>query len=114
MGVSTASGYCPYCREKVMLACTTGAVLLHLVLTLLTGGLWAVVWLHARFLAPHCVCCQCGRRMSRLRGRTARYPDTTAPWPFDPGVRGNTEFNSILVARNLVYYVPTRARYGGA
>jgi len=111
MGIWTGSGYCPYCREEVMVACPASADLLHLTLTLLTGGLWGIVWLHRRFWARTCLCCQCGRRLRRARRKAAMWPAAETTWAFDPVKPNGLEFNSLLVARNLVYYVPTSARY---
>lgn len=111
MSVLTGSGYCPYCREEVMVACSANATLVHLALTLLTGGLWGLVWLFCQFYAHACVCCQCGHGLSRAQLKALLRPDPEATWPFDPRIRNRSEFNSILVARNLVYYVPTSAHY---
>jgi hypothetical protein len=84
--------------------------LLHLALTLLTGGLWAFVWLYCRFRARVCICCQCGRRLTRsqLKGTP---PPTDGFWPPEAFNPSGPEFNSLLVARNLVYYLPTNARF---
>ena len=111
MGVSTGSGHCPYRRTRVMVACSAHQYWLHLILTLLTGGIWGAVWVGLRFYAPICACCECGRKLSRrqLQARAAECGD--ARWPCDPTVLQYAEFNSLLVARNLVYYVPTSARY---
>ena len=108
MGVWIASGYCPHCRDEVMAACAAGMEWLHLSLTLVTGGLWGIVWLYSRFHARVCVCCQCGRRLSR-----ARLKATSAEgfWPLESLKSNSSEFNSLLVARNLVYYLPTNARF---
>jgi len=108
MGVWTASGYCPHCQEEVMAACAASTDLLHLAVTLLTGGLWGIVWMYSRFCARVCVCCQCGRRLSRARLRRASVEE---PWPLESFKPNGVEFNSLLVARNLVYYVPTNARF---
>ena len=112
MGVLAGSGYCPYCREEVMVACSPDAKLLHLALTLFTGGLWAIVWLYCQFRAHACVCCQCGHGLSRAQIKVLFRPVPETVWPFDLRIRNRTDFNGILVARNLVYYVPTSARYG--
>jgi hypothetical protein len=94
-----------------MVACTTGIDRLHLLLTLLSGGVWGIVWLYCRLFAPVCACCQCGRRLSRRAMRAGTQPLLETPWPNEPSALKYTEFNSLLVARNLVYYVPTSARY---
>lgn len=111
MDIWTGSGYCPHCREEVMVACTASADMLHLTLTLLTGGLWILVWLHRRFCARVCLCCQCGRRLQRTRLKAATRPAGETSLAFDAVKPNGLEFNSLLVARNLVYYVPTNARY---
>ena len=111
MSVLTGSGYCPYCREEIMVACTPVADLFHLALTLVTGGLWSVVWFYCRFHARTCICCQCGRRLARYRLKLALPSTPGAVWPFTPGDRSRSDFNRFLVSRNLVYYVPTSARY---
>lgn len=110
MGLRTASGFCPHCREEVMVACTASMDLLHLALTLLTGGLWSLVWLYCRFRARVCICCQCGHRLTRSQLKTTPQPvdGSRLPESFKPS---SPEFNSLLVARNLVYYVPTNARF---
>ena len=109
MGIWTAPGFCPHCREEVMAACAASADLLHFVLTLMTGGLWALVWIYCRLRARVCVCCQCGHRLTRARLKTTPQPDGF--WPLDAFKPSGPEFNSLLVARNLVYYVPTNARF---
>ena len=111
MGVWTGSGYCPHCREEVMVVCVASADLLHLALTLLTGGLWGPVRRHRRLCARVCLCCQCGRRLPRARLKASTWPTVETSWTFDPVKPNGPEFNSLLVARNLVYYVPTNARF---
>jgi len=94
-----------------MMACPAVADLLHLALTLLSGGIWGIIWLYCRFRAHTCICCQCGRGLSRahLKRSSQTIPEST--WPFAANIRSQSDFNSILVARNLVYYMPTRAYY---
>ena len=111
MGVSTGPGVCPHCRTRVMVACTASHDGLHLALTLLTGGLWGAVWVYGRLFAPVCACCQCGRKLSRRQLQARPSDGGENPWPCDPAVLKHAEFNSLLVASNLVYYVPTSARY---
>jgi hypothetical protein len=94
-----------------MVACSTGVDAIHMVLTLLSGGLWSIVWLYCRLFAPVCACCQCGHRLSRRQLQAGVQTLAETPWPCDPTALKHTEFNSLLVARNLVYYVPTSARY---
>jgi hypothetical protein len=111
MGVWPGSGYCPYCREEVMVACSANTDLFHLALTLLTVGLWGLVWLYCQFHNHACVCCQCGQGLSRAQIKALFRPVPETAWPFDLRIHNRTDFNGILVARDLVYYVPTSARY---
>ena len=111
MGVLTGTGYCPYCREEVMMACSADANLLHLALTLLTGGLWGIVWFYCQFRAQACICCQCGHGLSRAQINALIRPAPETMWPLNLNIHNQSEFNGILVDRNLVYYVPTSARY---
>ena len=108
MGVWIASGFCPHCGEEVMVACADSTDLLHLALTLVTGGLWAIVWMVCRLHGRDCVCCQCGRRLTRARLKATA---TEGIWPLEAFKPNGPEFNSLLVARNLVYYLPTNARF---
>ena len=111
MGVFTGPGNCPYCQAEVMVACSTRADLVHLALTLLTGGLWGLAWLFCMYRTRACVCCQCGRILPRRRlNAPMQFPPGARP-PANDSVRNHSEFNRILVAQNLVYYVPTSARY---
>lgn len=111
MGVSTALGHCPHCQANVMVVCKAGADWMHFALTLLSGGLWSIVWLYCHLLAPACICCQCGRRLARRQLPAGPATVVDPQWPCDSGALKHVEFNSLLVARNLVYYVPTSARY---
>jgi hypothetical protein len=111
MGMVTGLGYCPHCREEVMVACNANPHALHLLLTLLTGGLWGLVWLYFQFRARSCLCCQCGRNLARtgLQSPSGLLPENL--WPAGINAYKHSEFNSFLVTRNLVYYIPTNARY---
>jgi hypothetical protein len=40
-----SSAYCPVCRQQRLVERATANNLFHLVLTVLTGGLWLIVWL---------------------------------------------------------------------
>lgn len=58
-----ASRYCPHCQSRVLAVGTTPNHMLHLVLTLLTCGLWGVVWLLVvvgKIGGYRCVKCGCG------------------------------------------------------
>ena len=111
MRVLTGPGYCPYCGEEIMMACAAKGDVLHLALTLATCGLWGLVWLYHREHARTCVCCQCGRQLPRAALKVPFSSISKMPRSLEPRVHNQSEFNRVLVSRNLVYYVPTNARY---
>lgn len=45
MAVKTSGGYCRHCNKNVMTQKNTPNHLLHLILTVLTLGVWAIVWI---------------------------------------------------------------------
>lgn len=45
MSVKQAGRYCPHCQANVMATGTAPNHLLHLVLSVLTAGIWLIVWL---------------------------------------------------------------------
>jgi hypothetical protein len=45
MGIKTTGKYCNYCQKNVMAQSNKPNHLLHLVLSVVTAGLWLIVWL---------------------------------------------------------------------
>ena len=45
MSLKTKGAYCGHCQKQVMAQGTRPNHVLHLILTLVTFGLWAIVWL---------------------------------------------------------------------
>ena len=69
-----ASGYCSACRRRVYATGRSPNHLLHLVLSVITFGLWLVVWLLlAVGTAGNYRCTRCGGRVSRSSGHAGRY-----------------------------------------
>lgn len=50
--------YCPHCKVKTLHIQKTPNHLLHLILAIITGGLWIIIWIFQSKEAPQCT--QCG------------------------------------------------------
>ena len=62
MGLKTKGAYCKACQKHVMAQKNAPNHLLHLILTVLTFGLWAVVWLIIAITTSGGYrCTQCGQ-----------------------------------------------------
>jgi len=59
-------GYCGNCQKQVLIRRKGTNHLLHLILTLLTGGLWAIVWVICAIKVNGWRCSQCGEKAGRL------------------------------------------------
>ncbi|MFO7496201.1 MAG: hypothetical protein R6X05_11290 [Desulfobacterales bacterium] len=113
MKFTRAIGFCRCCREDVVILRRVPSHGLHLVLSCLTAGLWAALWLRAARRSRAWHCSQCGRVV--LNGAITPLPAQAAEPPAGPAGRrldsgrppalGN--FNHKLVFQGLVYYLPT-------
>jgi hypothetical protein len=45
MGIQQSSAFCPVCNKQSMMVRTTPNHLLHLLLSIFTGGLWIPIWI---------------------------------------------------------------------
>nr|VFJ93331.1 MAG: hypothetical protein BECKH772A_GA0070896_1005510 [Candidatus Kentron sp. H]VFJ94619.1 MAG: hypothetical protein BECKH772B_GA0070898_1006410 [Candidatus Kentron sp. H]VFK00843.1 MAG: hypothetical protein BECKH772C_GA0070978_1005310 [Candidatus Kentron sp. H] len=64
MGEKQASRYCAHCGKNVLATGTTPNHLLHLILSLVTGGLWIVIWILVSIgKIGGYRCTQCGKRV---------------------------------------------------
>lgn len=64
MTVKSGGGFCPYCKKHVLTQKNTLNHILHLLLSVFTGGLWLVVWL--LLIMRHTDdtrCVECGRKI---------------------------------------------------
>jgi hypothetical protein len=52
--------YCPSCEQKVLARRKSTNHLLHLALSVLTAGLWIIVWLAASGMKGEWLCTRCG------------------------------------------------------
>lgn len=112
MSLEKIFGYCTRCRKKVLVCCPVLFNNLHMVLSCLTFGLWLPVWLFLSLRS--CRCTLCMGRMSRLAiGFSCSGPSLSKPWVddrFGCGLKRNKkDFNSMLIAKGLVYYAATRS-----
>lgn len=65
MSLAIASGYCRACQQNTRVSRQRPSHLLHLVLTILTVGLWGWVWLFVSMFGRPWRCDQCGRTATR-------------------------------------------------
>jgi hypothetical protein len=64
-----ASGYCTDCKKQVLIRRKGTNHLLHLILTLVTGGLWLIVWILCAIKIGGWRCSQCGAYAARAVGK---------------------------------------------
>ncbi|MHC4062401.1 MAG: hypothetical protein ACYSR4_03310 [Planctomycetota bacterium] len=62
-----ASGYCTHCQKQVLIRRKGTNHVLHLLLTLVTGGLWLIVWILCAIKIGGWRCVQCGSNAGRFR-----------------------------------------------
>jgi len=61
-----AKGYCRKCEKQVRIRRKKTNHLLHLILTLLTGGVWIIVWILCSIRVDGWRCARCGETAKRL------------------------------------------------
>ena len=55
--------FCRHCQRPVLARKPAPSHLLHLVLAILTGGFWVIVWVWATIFQPPWRCSLCGKRV---------------------------------------------------
>lgn len=60
MGEQRRSAYCEYCQQQRLVVRERASHILHLLLTLLTFGLWAIIWLGVAVQIGGWRCTVCG------------------------------------------------------
>ena len=60
MGFKEDAAYCPQCGRQVLAKQETPSHILHLLLTIFTGGLWIIVWIAVSVRDRPWRCSQCG------------------------------------------------------
>ena len=71
MGFQERPGYCSYCKKNVLVRTQTPNHLLHLILSIVTSGLWLIVWLILSIRVKKWHCSQCGQRVLPTFGDNA-------------------------------------------
>ncbi|KOQ69955.1 hypothetical protein ABW43_07435 [Stenotrophomonas maltophilia] len=71
MGEQREGGFCRNCKKDVVVFRRTTNHLLHLVLAVLTAGLWIIVWMLISLLPSHRTCGQCGSSNIGRRSKTS-------------------------------------------
>ena len=117
MGDKQYIGYCDVCGQPVLIRCSAPRHCLHLLLCLLTQGIWLVVWMVVAFSSWWCTCCRCRRKVWCLFSWKPLPPANHArPWTadqravIDGGMKRTTgpiNFNAQLIENGLVFYAPT-------
>ena len=64
MSYDEISKYCNFCGKQVLARSPRPNHILHLLLTIITGGLWCLVWLHYSVKNKEWHCSFCGRHIS--------------------------------------------------
>jgi DNA-directed RNA polymerase subunit RPC12/RpoP len=71
MGFQEKSGYCSHCNKNVLVRAQTPNHVLHLVLSIVTGGFWIIVWIILCIRVKEWHCSQCGQRILASFGDNA-------------------------------------------
>ena len=104
---------CPVCGNGVPICCHAPCHGIHLLLSLITKGMWTVVWLLLALRSKRCRCSLCGRPLWIMGAQiNTQGPTLNSPW-IDPRAwrcqrSPRNRFSTHLVENGLVYYAPTR------
>jgi hypothetical protein len=60
-----ARRYCPSCQTEVLAVASTPNHILHLLLSIVTGGLWLICWLMVALRVEAWRCARCGSETYR-------------------------------------------------
>ena len=112
-------GVCDHCKERILIHRRKPFHLLHLLIAMMSFGIWTIVWIGLIIRSKIYLCSQCGSRLHRNDFDSFHVGSSlNHPWQnttFEKKTiltRGN--FNAALVSNNLVYYVATDASYNGS
>ncbi|GBC61207.1 hypothetical protein DENIS_2167 [Desulfonema ishimotonii] len=105
-------GYCPHCNREVSIRYSSPRHFLHLAVSVMTFGLWLIVWIYLIFHAHRFRCPHCQGPVSVLFSQCS-IASLSQPWG-TCGIRcanrySRCDFNSVLIENGLVYYASTRA-----
>ena len=60
MAIKQSTGFCFHCNEQILTTKQCPNHILHLFLTIITGGLWLIIWLIISMTSPNWRCSKCG------------------------------------------------------
>ena len=95
VAMDARAAHCPHCGQQVTISRRSGAMAFHIVLVVLTAGLWFPAWMIMLLLMPGWKCAECGSKVDspsaespsgrgpreRIARHFARYRRLT-PWAF--------------------------------
>lgn len=62
MSMQIKSGFCKVCNDTVRVSRPGTNHILHLILTIFTGGLWILIWILCAITGDHWRCDRCGSK----------------------------------------------------
>ena len=65
MGYAESTGFCKHCDRKTLLRRKRPNHVLHLLLTIITAGIWLIVWILVSIQIGGWRCSQCGSKTAR-------------------------------------------------
>ena len=68
MGFQENPGYCSNCKKNVLIRAQKPNHVLHLILSIVTSGLWIIIWVILSIRAKEWHCSQCGQKISSSFG----------------------------------------------
>ncbi len=68
MGTQETSGYCSHCDKNVLCRAQTPNHILHLILSIVTSGVWLIIWAILCIRAKEWHCSQCGHKITKSFG----------------------------------------------
>ena len=63
MSIQQTQGFCKTCNENVLATRQGRNHILHLLLSLVTGGLWLIVWIMLAITSKPWLCSKCGTKV---------------------------------------------------
>lgn len=65
--MDTATGFCTECKKQVLIQKKSTSHIFHLLMSIITGGLWIIIWILSCLSAGTYRCAVCGTRTTRER-----------------------------------------------
>ena len=100
MSIEHAQLFCGHCNKQVLAICDGPNHILHLILTIITGGLWGIVWVLVSFGKKEWRCSHCGTLIDESLASNQR-PDVIKIQPHRM-VKKHGENHSIVLPLSLI------------